>query len=171
MIIPVQSRQLVRVQTSTLTRPVFCSYSSLLMTSKVDAVHVADHGSHPRSARVDIEGLPAYGVVDSRSDIMIMGGDLLCKVTAIAKLQKKDFKPPDKIPETMIWALSSSMRRWIWQSNLVGGSWPYLCTSRAYREIHGGCCGSYDFGDTSPIPVYTSRALCSGAGRNTAVCT
>lgn len=44
------------------------------MTSKVDAVHVADHGSRPRSARVDVEGLPAYGVVDSRSDIMIVGG-------------------------------------------------------------------------------------------------
>ena len=66
--------------------------------SKVDVVRVPDRGSRPRSARVDIQGVPAYGVVDSGSDVTIMGGELLYKVAAVAKLRRRDLKPPDKIP-------------------------------------------------------------------------
>ena len=64
----------------------------------MDVIRVPDHGSRPRSAWVDIQGVPAYGVVDSGSDVTIMGGDLLRKVAAVAKLRKKDLKPPDKTP-------------------------------------------------------------------------
>lgn len=66
--------------------------------SRVDVVRVPDRGSHPRSARVDIQGVPSYGLVDSGSDVTIMGGDLLHKVAAVAKLRKKNLKPPDKVP-------------------------------------------------------------------------
>ena len=44
---------------------------------QVDVIRVPDRGSHPRSAWVDIQGVPVYGVVDSGSDVTIMGGDLL----------------------------------------------------------------------------------------------
>ncbi len=64
----------------------------------VDVVRVPDHGSSPRRARVGIQGVPALGVVDSGSDITIMGGNLLRKVAAVARLKKKDLKPPDKSP-------------------------------------------------------------------------
>lgn len=47
---------------------------------------------------VNIHGVPAYKVVDSSSDVTIMGGELLWRVDAVAKLRKKDSKPPDKIP-------------------------------------------------------------------------
>ena len=38
------------------------------------------------------------GVVDSRADITIMGGQMFKQVAAVAKLRKRDFKPPDKVP-------------------------------------------------------------------------
>ena len=65
---------------------------------QVDVIRVPDRGSRPRSAWVNIQGVPAYGVVDSGSDVTIMSGDLLCKVAVVAKLRKKDLKPPDKTP-------------------------------------------------------------------------
>ena len=37
-------------------------------------------------------------MVDSGADITIMGGDLFKRVATVAKLRKKDFKPPDKVP-------------------------------------------------------------------------
>ena len=64
----------------------------------VGMVCVPDHGSRPRSAQVNIQGVPACGVVDSGSDLTIMGSDLLRKVAAVARLKKKDLKPPDKKP-------------------------------------------------------------------------
>ena len=65
---------------------------------KVDVVRVPDKGSRPKCARVDIQGVPAYGVIDSGSDVTIMGRELLRKVAAVAKLRKRDLKPPDKTP-------------------------------------------------------------------------
>ena len=64
----------------------------------VDIVRVPDKGSRPKCVQVDIQGVPAYGVIDSGSDVTIMGGELLRKVAAVAKLRKKDLKPPDKTP-------------------------------------------------------------------------
>ncbi len=39
-------------------------------------VCVEDKGSHPKCARIQIQGVPAYGIVDSEADITIMGGSL-----------------------------------------------------------------------------------------------
>ena len=64
---------------------------------KVDVVRIPDKGNRPRCACVDVQGVPAYGVVDSGSDVTIMGGDLLHKVAAVAQL-RKDLKPPNKTP-------------------------------------------------------------------------
>ena len=48
--------------------------------------------------RVDVNGVPVYGVIDSGSDITVMCGTLVCKVALEAKLCKKDLKPPEKTP-------------------------------------------------------------------------
>ena len=45
-------------------------------------------------------GVPVIGVVDSRSDITIVNGELMKRVAAVAKLQKRDLKKPDKMPTT-----------------------------------------------------------------------
>ena len=39
-------------------------------------VHVKDQGSFPQYAKVQIQGVPVYGVLDSGADISIMGGNL-----------------------------------------------------------------------------------------------
>lgn len=41
-----------------------------------------------------------YGIIDSRADITIIGGDLFCKVATAVRLKKKDMKQPDKTPRT-----------------------------------------------------------------------
>ncbi len=60
-------------------------------------VRVQDMGSQPHCAKVVVQGVPVEGVVDSGADITIMGGDLFNCVATVAKLRKKDFKPPDSI--------------------------------------------------------------------------
>ena len=40
------------------------------------------------------------GVVDSGSDITILGGEMFKQVSTVARLHKKDFKSPDKQPQT-----------------------------------------------------------------------
>ncbi len=59
-----------------------------------------DKGSVPQKACVDIQGVPAEGVIDSGADITIMGGDLFKKVAAAARLRKSQLKKPDKVPHT-----------------------------------------------------------------------
>ena len=66
----------------------------------VRSVRVADMGSRPKCVKVAIQGVPAFGVVDSGADITIMGGDLFKKVAAGAKLRKRDFRKSDKSPRT-----------------------------------------------------------------------
>jgi hypothetical protein len=61
-------------------------------------VRVADKGSRPQWVRLQVQGVPAYGILDSSPDITIMGGTLFRKVTAVAKLKKRELKRPDKIP-------------------------------------------------------------------------
>ena len=67
---------------------------------EVKVVWVSDKGSKPQKAQVRIEGVPVDGLVDSGADITIIGGEAFKKVAAAAKLRKRDFKPPDKIPRT-----------------------------------------------------------------------
>ena len=49
---------------------------------------------------VEIEGVPARGLVGTGSDITIIGGQLFRHVAAMARLRKRHFKPPDKVPHT-----------------------------------------------------------------------
>ena len=61
-------------------------------------VNVPDSGSHSQFARMDIQGVPADGIVDTAADITIIGGKLFALVASTARLRKKDFKKPDKVP-------------------------------------------------------------------------
>ena len=64
----------------------------------VCTVRVSDTGSKPQCARVMIQGVPVIGIIDTAADITIMGGSLFQKVASVAKLKKKNFKPPDVTP-------------------------------------------------------------------------
>ena len=48
--------------------------------------------------RVLVQGVPVVGVIDSGADLTIIGGALFKKVAAAARLKKRDFKKPDKVP-------------------------------------------------------------------------
>ena len=61
-------------------------------------VRVTDQGSRPQCVRVQVQGVPAYGLIDSGADITIMGGTLFKKVAAVARLKKRDFMKADKVP-------------------------------------------------------------------------
>ena len=63
-------------------------------------IRVRDQGSDVKLARVDVQGVPADGVIDTGSDISIMGRELFARVASVAKLRKKDFRKPDKVPRT-----------------------------------------------------------------------
>jgi len=61
-------------------------------------VRLEDKSSHPKCARVGIQGVPAYGIVDTGADITVIGGELFKKVAAVVRLRKKNFKEADKTP-------------------------------------------------------------------------
>ena len=65
----------------------------------VKQIRVTDSGSHSQLARVDVQGVPADGIVDTAADITIMGGKLFALVAATAKLRKRNFRKPDTIPK------------------------------------------------------------------------
>ena len=77
-----------------------CLYSSNEDTTApgVSMVRVADKGSQPQCVRIQIQGVPAYDLIDSGADISIMGGTLFRKVATAAHLKKRDLKRPDKTP-------------------------------------------------------------------------
>ena len=50
--------------------------------------------------RVQVQGVPAYGLIDSGADITIIGGSLFKKVVTVARLKKRDLKKADRIPRT-----------------------------------------------------------------------
>ena len=66
----------------------------------VKLVRVQDRGSQLRCAQVQVQGVRAWGIVDSGADITIMGKELFKKVASVCRLKKRDFKRPDKIPKT-----------------------------------------------------------------------
>ena len=66
----------------------------------VKQVRVQGTGSKAQRASVDIQGVPALGVIDSGADITIIGGELFRKVASVANLRKKDFRQPDRTPRT-----------------------------------------------------------------------
>ena len=66
----------------------------------VNVVRVTDQGSVPRCVGVQVQGVPAYGLIDSGADITIIGGTLFKKVATVARLKKRDFMKADKVPRT-----------------------------------------------------------------------
>ena len=67
---------------------------------EVRQIQLVDQGSNPQCARLVVGGVPMEGVVDSGSDITILGGEMFKQVSTVARLHKKDFKSPDKQPRT-----------------------------------------------------------------------
>ena len=67
---------------------------------EVRQVRITNRGSKQQYANVQVEGVPAQGIIDSGSEITIMGEELFCKVAAVARLRKSQFKNPDKVPRT-----------------------------------------------------------------------
>ena len=66
----------------------------------VRVVRVQDGGSQLHYAEVQVQGVPAEGIVDSGADITIMGAELFKMVAAANKIKKKAFHKPDKVPHT-----------------------------------------------------------------------
>ena len=62
----------------------------------VKRVTVEDTGSYPRYTNVLVEGVMQRGVVDTGSDLTIMGKEAFKKVVTVARLKKRDFHPADK---------------------------------------------------------------------------
>ena len=58
----------------------------------VKMVRVTDHGSVTQCVKVLIQGVPAYGLIDSGADITTIGDSLFKKVAAVARLKKKNFR-------------------------------------------------------------------------------
>ena len=67
---------------------------------EVRQVRITDRGSKQQYANVQVEGVRAQGIIDSGSEITIMGEELFCKVAAVARLRKSQFKNPDKVLRT-----------------------------------------------------------------------
>ena len=67
---------------------------------KTYSVRIQDSGSAVKCAKVLIQGVPAYGLVDTGADITIIGGSLFQKVATVARLRRRDFKKADKTPHT-----------------------------------------------------------------------
>ena len=61
-------------------------------------VTIVDQGSQSMCVPLQVEGVPAYGLVDTGADITIIGAQLFKRVAAVAKLRKKNFKQSDKTP-------------------------------------------------------------------------
>ena len=66
----------------------------------VNVVRVTDQRSVPRCVGVQVQGVPAYGLIDSGADITIIGGTLFKKVATVARFKKRDFMKADKVPRT-----------------------------------------------------------------------
>lgn len=60
-------------------------------------MQITDQGSITQCVWVQIQGVPTYGLTNSGADITIIGGALLWKVAAAAKLQKCDFMKANKV--------------------------------------------------------------------------
>lgn len=76
---------------------------SLLFSSSEDEsapnakqITVTDQSSVTKCAKVLIQGVPAYGLIDSGADITFIGRSLFEKMATIACLKKN----PDKVPRT-----------------------------------------------------------------------
>ena len=75
-------------------------YSDSDTDSEVKVIKVPDNGSKSQCVHIQIQGVPAYGIIDTAADITIIGGKLFTRVATIARLKKKALKPADKMPRT-----------------------------------------------------------------------
>ena len=57
--------------------------------SKIKSIRVSYEGSRPRRALVEVQGIPAYGIVDTGADISIMGAKLFKTIAAAIKMKKR----------------------------------------------------------------------------------
>ena len=94
-----RSQESPRQSEERLPDPLSLLYSSS-DDDEVRQVRVNYEGSQPRYAEVQVQGVPALGMIDTGADISIMGLDLFKQVAAAARLRKRDFKKPDKVPQT-----------------------------------------------------------------------
>ena len=66
--------------------PLDLLYSSSEEETDLRLVRVDDGGSQIHCAKVQVQGVPAYGIIDSGADTTIIGGSLLRKVATVACL-------------------------------------------------------------------------------------
>ncbi len=66
----------------------------------VNRVLVHDQGSSAKGAVVQLQGVQAVELVDSGSDITIMGAELFARAPLAARIRKRDFKKANRIPKT-----------------------------------------------------------------------
>ena len=88
------------VSSAVLDNPLDCLISSGSESEGGDVrrVEVDDQGSHAPTTVVEIAGVPVRGLVDTGLDITIIGGELFRHVATTARLRKRQFKPPDRLP-------------------------------------------------------------------------
>ena len=102
LLVPSKSTQSL-LRTTLKTTLLSDAMLSLLFSSEesddVRQIRVTDQGSEPRHAKVEVQGVPARGVIDSAA-ITIIGGGLFKRVAAVAKLKKRDLKKVDQVPRT-----------------------------------------------------------------------
>lgn len=69
-------------------------------TSGDNQVRIKDTRSKAQLASVNIQGMPVEGITDKGANITILGGYLFKRVASMVQLRKKDFRRPDKTPQT-----------------------------------------------------------------------
>ena len=75
--------------------------SDLLVSESDDGdVFAVQAGNGSRCVKVEIQGVPVYGILDTGTDITIIGGKLFKLIATKATPRvKKDLQQPDKIPQ------------------------------------------------------------------------
>ena len=122
---------------SPATTPGLLSYQ--LSTDSEDSedgvrqIRISDQGSRQQHADILIAGVPARGIIDSGAEITIIGGELLRRIAAVARLKKSQLKQPDdgeSYPDRGMGRIGSQIR--LIQTSLVS-----KCTARWHRVPTG----------------------------------
>ena len=93
-----QVAQKAEAQTSSAAENLLSLLLSDPEEEQVNLVQIQDKGSSAKDVVVQVQGVPGVGVIDSGSDITIMGAELFAKVAVTACLHKRDLKKADRIP-------------------------------------------------------------------------
>lgn len=115
---------------------------------EVRRIRLDYQGSKACHVRVEIQGVPTDGIVDTGADITIIGDGLFRKVAATARLKRRDLKRADRVPKTY-------------------DQWPFVLDGRMDLDI--------SFQDVavrtpvyikmdSPIPLLLSEGVCCQLG-------